>query len=48
MLESYGIEAIPMTVKNPQANYVECIHQTLRNILHTKALDKYDFNYNNP
>jgi hypothetical protein len=27
---------------------VEHIHQILRNILHTKALDKYDFDYDDP
>ena len=46
MLESYGVKAVPTTVKNPQANYVERVHQTLGNILRTRALDNYDFDYN--
>jgi hypothetical protein len=48
MLESYGVKAVPTTVKNPQANYVERVHQTLGNILRTKALDKWDFDYDDP
>jgi hypothetical protein len=47
-LEAYGIKAVPTTVKNPQANYVEWVHQTLGNILRTKALDKYAFDYEDP
>ena len=47
-LIAYGIEAVPTTVKNPQANYVERVHQTLGNILRTKALDRYQFDYADP
>jgi hypothetical protein len=47
-LETHGIKAVPTTVKNPQANYVERVHQTLGNILRTKALDKYKFDYEDP
>jgi len=49
MLESMGIEAVPTTVKNPQANFVERIHQTLGNMLHTQELDdNYPFDLNDP
>ena len=47
-LLAYGIEAVPTTVKNPQRNYVERVHQTLGNILRTKALDRYHFDYTDP
>ena len=48
MLESYGVETVPTTVKNPQANYVERVHQTLGNMLRTYELDKYKFDYDDP
>ena len=48
MLESCGVKAAPTTAKNPQANYVERVHQTLGNILRTEALDKWDFDYDDP
>ena len=48
MLESHGVTAAPTTVKNPQANYVERVHQTLGNVTRTKALDKYKFDEEDP
>ncbi|CAJ1959749.1 unnamed protein product [Cylindrotheca closterium] len=48
LLKSYGIKPVPTTVKNPQANYVERIHQTLGNMLRTNELEEFDFDYNDP
>ena len=47
MLDSYGVKGIATTVKNPQANLVERVHQTLGNMLRTQdiqnvILDKQD------
>lgn len=38
MLESYDVKATPTTVKNPQANLVERVHQTLGNMIRAKDL----------
>ena len=35
MLESYNIKPKSTMIKNPQANLVECVHQTLGSILHS-------------
>ena len=48
LLDSYGIKPTPTTVKNPQANHVERVHQTLGNMLRTKELEEHDFNYDDP
>ena len=48
MLESYGVKPDPTTVKNPQANYVERVHQTLGNMIRTHEVDKMDFDYKDP
>lgn len=40
LLDSYGIVKTPTTVKNPQANLVERVHQTLGNMLRTCELDQ--------
>ena len=48
LLESYGIEAVPTTIKNPQANYVERVHQTLGNMLRTFELEDYSFDTGDP
>jgi hypothetical protein len=48
MLESYGITPKPTTVKNPQANFVERVHQTLGNMLRTKELETYTFPADDP
>ena len=48
MLESYGIKALPTTVKNPQANFVVHIHQMLGNMLRTKQLEQYTFDAKDP
>ena len=47
ILESYSIEPKPTTVKNPQANLVERVHQTLGSMLrsqdiHNVILDSLD------
>ena len=48
MLNSYGLTNIPTTVKNPQANYVEWVHQNLGNMFQTKELEQHEFDYNDP
>ncbi|GKY94846.1 hypothetical protein MPSEU_000449600 [Mayamaea pseudoterrestris] len=48
MLESFGIEPTPTTVKNPQANFVERVHQTLGNMLRTCELEEYEFPEDDP
>ena len=48
LLSSYGITPKPTTVKNPQANLVERVHQTLGNMLRTYELEKYHFNPDDP
>ena len=40
MIQSFGIEPTPTTVKNPQTNFVERIHQTLGNMLRTMMLEE--------
>ena len=40
MLASYGVKALSTTVRNPQANFVERIHQTLGNMLRMHELEK--------
>ncbi len=40
MIQSFGIEPTPTTVKNPQANFVERIHVTLGNMLRTMMLEE--------
>jgi hypothetical protein len=48
LLNSYGVKRRPTTVKNPQANYVERIHQTLGNMIRTYELNEHDFDYDDP
>ncbi len=49
MLESYDVKTVPTTVKNPQANYVERVHQTLGNMIRTYELDtEHEFDYDDP
>ena len=43
LLRSYGVQHVPTTIKNPQANFVERVHQTLGNMICT-----YEFDYNDP
>ena len=47
MLDSYNIKGVPIMVKNPQANLVERVHQTLGNMIRlhdteNKILDPND------
>jgi hypothetical protein len=43
LCKSYGIKHKPTTVKNPQANGIlECVHQGLRQMLHTAEVDMAD------
>jgi hypothetical protein len=48
LLTSYDIKPIPTTVMNPQANYVERVHQTLGNMLRTQELEETPFNTTDP
>ena len=48
MLSSYGIQTKPTTIKNPQANYVERVHQTLGNMLRTMELENVIFDTVDP
>ena len=47
-LEAYGIARVPTTVKNPAANMVERVHQTLGNLLRVYELEEYEFPRGNP
>ena len=48
LLQSYGVKSVPTTVKNPQANFVERVHQTLGNMLRSYELEDHDFDYQDP
>jgi hypothetical protein len=48
LLQSYGVKSVATTVKNPQANFVEHVHQTLGNILCSYKLEDHDFDYQDP
>ena len=48
LLRSYKIRPNPTTVKNPQANLIERVHQTLGNMLRTYELENYDFDRDDP
>ncbi len=48
LLQSYGVKSVPTTVKNPQANFVERVHQTLGNMLRSYELKDHDFDYQDP
>ena len=47
-LDSYGIKRIPTTIKNPAANMVERVHQTLGNLLRVYELEKFEFPKGDP
>ncbi|KAL7541071.1 hypothetical protein ACHAWF_006846 [Thalassiosira exigua] len=48
MLDSYEALPIPTAVKNPQANCVEIIHQTLGNMIRTFELEDMDIEEKDP
>jgi RNase H-like domain found in reverse transcriptase/Integrase zinc binding domain len=48
LLQSYGVKSVATTVKNPQANFVERVHQTLGNMLRSHELEDRDFDYQDP
>ena len=49
LLQTYGIKAKRISVKNPQANAIlERIHQVIQDMLRTHALEDYDFNMDDP
>jgi hypothetical protein len=48
LLQSYGIASVPTTVNNPQANFVERVHQTLWNMLRSQELTTYEFPESKP
>ena len=47
-LEAYGIKPIATTIKNPAANMVERVHQTLGNLIRVYELEEYDFPRGDP
>jgi hypothetical protein len=47
-LDSFGIKRVPTTIKNPAANMVERVHQTLENLLRGYALNEYEFPNGDP
>jgi hypothetical protein len=47
-LDSYGIKRVPTTIKNPAANMVERVHQTLGNLLRVYELEEYEFPCGDP
>ena len=47
-LDSYGIQRVPTTIKNPAANMVERVHQTLGNLLRVYELEEYEFPRGDP
>ena len=42
------MKSVATTIKNPQANSVERVHQTLGNILRSYKLGDHDFDYQDP
>ena len=48
LLRSYGVQHLPTTIKNPQANFVERVHQTLGNMIRTYDLENFEFDYDDP
>jgi cation transport regulator ChaB len=48
LLQSYGVKSVATTVKNPQANFFQHVHQTLGNMLHSHKLDDRDFDFQDP
>jgi hypothetical protein len=48
-LQSFGVKSVAKTtVKNPQSNFVERVHQTLGNVLRNYKLEDRDFDYQDP
>jgi hypothetical protein len=47
-LDSYGIKRAPTTIKNPAANIVERVHQTLGNLHRVYELEEYEFPCGDP
>jgi transposase InsO family protein len=45
LLLSYGVKSVATTFKNPQANFVERVHQTLGSMLRSHELEDRDFDY---
>jgi transposase InsO family protein len=48
LLRYYGVQPLHTTIENPKANFVECIHQTLGNMIRTYELNFFEFDYNEP
>jgi hypothetical protein len=47
-LDTYGIKCVPTTIKNPAANTVERVHQTLGILLRVDELEEYEFPRGDP
>jgi hypothetical protein len=43
VFKSNGIKSVATTVKNPQANFVECVHQTLGKMFRLHEFDEFEF-----
>jgi transposase InsO family protein len=48
LLRSYGVQLIHTTIKNPQANFVERVHQTIGNMICSYKLENFEFDYDDP
>jgi transposase InsO family protein len=43
LLSLYGLQQIHTTIKNPQANFVEHVHQSLGNMICTFEFENFEF-----
>lgn len=48
MLDSYEVKGVPTSVKNPQANLVERVNQTLGNMIRLKDIENQRLDPNDP
>jgi hypothetical protein len=48
LLQSYGVKSVPKIVKNPHADFVEPVHETLGNMLRSYELEDHEFDYQDP
>jgi hypothetical protein len=46
LLGSYSVQPIHTKIKNPQANFVERVHQTLGKMILTYELETFELDYN--
>jgi hypothetical protein len=48
LLRLYGVQPIHATIKNPRANFVKRVHQTLGNMVRNYELVNFEIDYNDP